>query len=278
MAHRPPRAGGDDVNGGVTERTVAVWGSRLDMTVQVAGQGPPLVYLHAAAGMVWDPFLAQLARDHTIHAPLVPGSAPGRPDDIGEVDDLWDLILVYDETIRALDLGPCPLIGQSFGGMLACELAAHTPDLVSRLVVLDPIGLWLDDHPVTNWVATAPEELPGLLFHQPDGDAARAVFTPPDDPDVAIAAIVGMAWATGCTSKFVWPVPDKGLAKRIHRIAAPTLVIWGKQDALISSVYAAEFGRLIAGSRVEIIDQCGHVPQLEQPERTLQLVQEFLSP
>ncbi len=87
----------------------------------------------------------------------------------------------------------------------------------------------------------------------------------------------GLAWAIGCTSKFVWPIPDKGLAKRIHRIVAPTLVIWGKQDALVSVAYAAEFGRLIAGSRVEIIDECGHIPQLEQPDRTMSLVSEFLA-
>jgi pimeloyl-ACP methyl ester carboxylesterase len=260
----------------ITARTVPVWGSRLDMTVQVAGSGPPLVFLHGAGWMMWDHFLEKLTEDYTVHAPLVPGTEPGKPHEIGKVDDLWDLVLIYDETLRAFDIFPCPVIGQSFGGMLACELAAHFPSLVSRLVLLDPIGLWLDDHPVANWVAAAPDELPPLLFHQPDGDVARAMFTPPDDPDAAVAAIVSMTWATGCTSKFVWPVPDKGLAKRIHRIEAPTLVVWGKQDALVSSVLAAEFGRLIAQSRVEIIDQCGHIPQLEQPETTLRLVRDFL--
>lgn len=255
---------------------VPVWGSRLEMTVQVAGEGPPLVYCHAAGGMMWDPFLVQLAESYTIHAPLVPGTAPGRSDEISAVDDLWDLVLIYEESISALELGQVVMMGQSFGGMLACELAAHFPSLVSQLVLLDPIGLWLDDHPVANWVEMAPEELPGLLFSQPDGEVARALFTPPEDPDAAIAAIVGMTWATGCTSKFVWPVPDKGLSKRIHRIEAPTLVIWGKQDNLISSAYAAEFGRLIPQARVEVIDQCGHVPQLEQPEQTMALVREFL--
>ena len=103
------------------------------------------------------------------------------------------------------------------------------------------------------------------------------MFTPPDDPDAAVAAIVGLTWAIGCTSKFVWPIPDKGLAKRIHRIAAPTLIIWGKQDALVSAAYAAEFGRLITDSRVEILDECGHIPQLEQLEQTMSLVREFLA-
>jgi pimeloyl-ACP methyl ester carboxylesterase len=102
------------------------------------------------------------------------------------------------------------------------------------------------------------------------------MFTPAADPDAAIAGIVTTVWAIGCTSKFVWPVPDKGLAKRIHRIAAPTLIVWGKQDSLISSVYAAEFGRRITGSRIEVIDQCGHIPQMEQFEQTLALVRDFL--
>jgi pimeloyl-ACP methyl ester carboxylesterase len=160
--------------------------------------------------------------------------------------------------------------------MIACELAAHFPSLFSRLIVFAPIGLWLDDHPVANWVAAAPEEIPALLFHDPNGDAARAASALPDDPDAAVAAIAGTAWAIGCTSKFVWPIPDKGLSKRLHRVAVPTLVLWGRQDALVSSAYAEEFGRRIAGSRVEVLDDCGHIPQVEQPERTVATVSEFL--
>jgi pimeloyl-ACP methyl ester carboxylesterase len=259
-----------------SDRVVTVWDGRLDMTVRTGGEGPPLVYLHAAGGLMWDPFLDHLAEQYTIYAPFVPGTVPGKPDEISKVDDLWDLVLVYDELLGALDVRGAPLVGQSFGGMLACELAAHFPGMCSKLVLLGPVGLWLDNHPVTNWVATAPEDFPALLFHHTDCDAAVAMFTPPADPDAAIAAIVGTVWATGCTSKFLWPVPDKGLAKRIHRIEAPTLVVWGKQDALISSAYAAEFGRRIAGSRVEVIDQCGHIPQMEQLAQTLALVREFL--
>ena len=161
------------------------------------------------------------------------------------MDDLWDLVLVYEEAIRALGLERPAVMGQSFGGMLACELAATFPALFSRIVLLDPIGLWLDEHPVANWVAAAPEELPALLFHDPGSEAARAAMTPPADPDAAVAAIAGLAWAIGCTAKFVWPIPEKGLSKRLHRIDAPTLIVWGKQDRLVSSAYAAEFGRRI---------------------------------
>jgi pimeloyl-ACP methyl ester carboxylesterase len=161
--------------------------------------------------------------------------------------------------------------------MLALELAAAYPRLFGRLVAFCPIGLWREDAPVANWVAAAPEEMPAMLFHDPAGPAARAVLTPPEDPEAMIGAIAGSTWAIGCTAKFVWPVPDKGLRKRLHRIETPTLILWGRQDRLAPVAYAEEFGRRIAGSRVEVIDECGHIPQAEQPETTYALVTDFLA-
>ena len=205
-----------------------------------------------------------------------PGTTPGKPDAIREVDDIWDLVLVYEEAIRALGLDAPVAIGQSFGGMLALELARRSRALFSRVVALDPIGLWLDEHPVANWVAAAPEELAAMLFSDPGGEAARAAMAMPEDLDAMIAAIATVSWTIGATAKFVWPIPDKGLGKRLHRIESPTLIVWGKDDKLVSSAYAEEFGKRIAGSRVEVLDDCGHIPQLEQPERTLALVTDFL--
>jgi pimeloyl-ACP methyl ester carboxylesterase len=143
-------------------------------------------------------------------------------------------------------------------------------------VLLDPIGLWRDDAPVANWMMTAPADLPALLFADPSSEAAQAMFALPEDHTAMADAIAAMTWAMGCTAKFVWPVPDRGLSRRLHRITAPTLVIWGREDALVSSVYAEEFRARIAGARVEILDGCGHVPQVERREETLSLVRDFL--
>lgn len=260
------------------ERNVAVWGGRLAMRFKTAGSGPPLVYLHPAAGLHFDPFLEALSADWTVIAPEHPGTGEGDAEAIHAVDDLWDLVLIYDEAIRALDLeGPAVAIGQSFGGMMAAELAALRPDMFARLVLLAPIGLWREDLPIANWIMTPPEELPALLFKDPGCPAAQAMFTPPEDPAEALAATAGLIWALGCTGKFVWPIPEKGLAKRLHRIAAPTLIVWGEDDALIPSAYAAEFGSRIAGSRVEVLPECGHIPQLERGAETLELVRGFLA-
>ena len=263
---------------GLRERAVEVWGGRLAIRVKTAGAGPPLVYFHPAAGLHFDPFLEALSAEYTVIAPEHPGTGEGDADAIHAVDDLWDLVLIYEEALRALDL-ECPVvaIGQSFGGMMAAELAAHRPDLFQRLVLLAPIGLWREDLPIANWIMTPPEELPALLFRDPQCPAARAMFTPPDDPGEALAATAGLIWALGCTGKFVWPIPDRGLAKRLHRVAAPTLIVWGEDDALIPSAYAREFGSRIAGSRVQILPDCGHIPQLERGGETLKMVRGFLA-
>jgi pimeloyl-ACP methyl ester carboxylesterase len=264
-------------NKSIRERAIDVWDGKLKLRIKTAGSGPPLLYFHPAAGLHFDPFLSALSETYTIFAPEHPGTSADDPDAIHQVDELSDLVLIYEEAIRRLDLpAPAIAIGQSFGGMMAAELAAHFPGLFAKLVLLDPIGLWRADIPVTNWMLTPPAALPALLFKDPECPAAKAIFTPPPDQAVATAATANMIWALGCTGKFAWPIPERGLAKRLHRIHAPTLILWGANDALIPAAYAAEFGKAIKGSRVEIIPNCGHIPQLEQGPTALKLVQEFL--
>lgn len=103
------------------------------------------------------------------------------------------------------------------------------------------------------------------------------MFAPSEDPEARLATRVQLMWAMGATGKFIWPIPDKGLKKRIHRIKAPNLLIWGKEDRLVPPVYADEFARRIAGARVETVDQAGHAPHLDQPEAVARLVRDFLS-
>lgn len=260
----------------LTEKTLDLWGGEIQLRVKVAGQGPGLVYLHPAAGLAWDPFLERLAQDFTVYAPEFPGTSPADPYAVHKVDDLWQLVLMYEEAIRKLEIGTPVLIGQSFGGMLAAELAAAYPDRFAKLVLLDPIGLWRDEHPVANWIAAPPAALPELLFADPEGDAAKAMLTPPEDPEEAIAAGAGLVWALGCTGKFVWPIPDKGLERRLHRISAPTQIVWGEQDKLIPAAYADEFAARITGSKVAIVPGAGHIPQVEATDATFALVDGFL--
>ena len=258
------------------DRTVSVWGDQVRPRVKVAGSGPPVVFFHGAFGLQWDPFLDRLAETHTVYAPEHPGTTPGDPDAIKPLDTLWDLVLYYYELFDALGLDAPSVIGHSFGAMVAAEVAATNPTRVGRLVLLDPVGLWRDDAPVKNWMVIAPPELAKLVFADPAGPLAQTMLVPPADPDAAVDLQIQTMWSLACTGKFVWPLPDKGLVKRLRRITAPTLIVWGKQDGLVPPLYADEFARRIANSRVELVDAAAHVPQLEQLDAVSRLVTDFL--
>ena len=261
----------------VVDRQVTVWQGKITPNIKVAGSGAPVVFLHGAAGLVWDEFLDALAVHHTVYAPEHPGTTVGDPDSINHLDNLWDLVLYYYEVFDACGLSSVPVIGHSFGGMVAAELAATNPDRISKLGLISPIGLWRDDTPIPNWMIITPAtDLPQYLVYNPSGPAAQKVFGMPDDPQLLVEAQLRFHWSLACTGKFVWPIPDKGLKKRIHRIKAPTLLVWGKEDRLVSPVYAQEFASRIPGARVEQLDHAGHMPAMEHPAHVATLVREFL--
>ncbi len=263
---------------GTRERVLSVWQGRIRMRVLSKGAGPAVVFFHGPWGLHWDPFLDGLAQHFTVHAPEHPGTTPGSPDDIYHLDGLWDLILCYDELLEELGLEGAAFVGHSFGAMVACEVAAAYPGRAGRLTLIDPLGLWRDDAPVANWMLLNPQDLPGHIFSDPSSAGARRMFAHAEDEEARVAAQVELTWAMGATGKFIWPIPDKGLKKRIHRVKVPTLVIWGAEDRLVPPIYAEDFLRHIPGARIETVDKAGHAPHLEQPAAVAGLVRDFLRP
>jgi len=259
-------------------RRFRLWQDRIETEVEIAGSGPPLVYLHGPWGLRPDrSFLAALAGAYTVYAPRHPGTTPGEPDAVHALDGWLDLVVFYGELLDRLQLGaPVCLVGHSFGGLVAAELAAAAPKSFSRLALIDPIGLWRDDAPVKNWMVLSESERRPSLFADPKGEAAQRFFTVPNDPGERVDVLAEFVWAQACTGKFIWPVPDRGLKHRIHRIATPTLIVWGNDDRIIAAAYAADFAKRIAGARVELIGNAGHLPHLEQPEAVVKAVGGFL--
>ena len=258
-------------------RTIPIRHCDFEAKVKTAGSGPPLVYLHAAGGPIWDDFVEGLTERFTVYAPHHPGTGETVRELIYAVQSLWDLVLIYDEIFNALGLASVPVVGTSFGGMMACELAAHRPERVSKMVLLDPIGLWRDDAPVAPYMVMSPDKLLATLYKHLDAAPVQKAIKMPEDPKEAAVVIADLIWALGATGKFVWPIPDKGLKRRLHRVTADTLIVWGEDDALVSSVYAAEFAARIAKARVEIIKDCGHVPQVERLDVLRPMVTSFLA-
>ena len=258
--------------------SVAVGHGRGNIPVRVSGQGPPVFYLHSEIGLTWDDLLADIAANHTVYAPEFPGTADGDADAISQYDDLLDVVLAYEEVVRALGLEGAVVIGHSFGGMLAAELAALFPDLFSGVVLIGAFGLWSNTDPTSSDLMAGPyERLPEVLFHDPHCPAAQSMQIPSVDAADALDRAAACIWAVGCAAKFLWPIPERGLAKRLHRITAPTLILWGAQDAVVPARYAFLFADHIAQSRIQIIDNCGHSPQLEQEVQTISALREFLA-
>jgi pimeloyl-ACP methyl ester carboxylesterase len=257
-------------------RTLGIWQGRIEAEVEITGCGPPLVFLHGPWGLHGDrDFLDLLASSATVYAPKHPGTSRGDPDAVHQLDDWLDLVVYHGELFDRLGLEAPMVVGHSFGGMVACEVAATMAARVKKLVLINPLGLWRDDLPVRNWMILSDEERRRTLFDDPRGEAAQRFFDLPDEDRVE--AQVGFIWSQACTGKFVWPIPDRGLKKRIHRIAAPTLILWGKSDGVISPAYAQEFAQWIASSRAVLIDHAGHLPHLERPQEVARLVRDFLS-
>src|SRR3954466_1311976 len=240
----------------VGERIVEVGPIRA--RVLVAGTGSPVLFLHGAGGLFWDPLLEALAGEHTVYAVEHPGGAGS--DALEHLPGIWELVLFYDELLDRLGLDAVDVVGHSFGGMVAAELAAKSPRRgsrlgavaplrVSRLVLIAPIGFWRDDHPIPDIAGIPPESLPALVLADPTGPLAATLTPPMDDPQARFEAAMLMA----SVLHFIWPIPDKGLRRRIHRISAPTLLVWGEQDGLVHPAYAEEFTSRLRESRLETI-------------------------
>ena len=258
----------------IEDTLVAIRAGAITFRVLGAGRGAPLVYFHSIHERGgWSPFLERLARRYTVYAPLHPGV--GGSTGVETLDDVLDLTLAYDELLTALGVARAHLCGHFFGGMVAAELAALFPERAARLALVSPLGLWRDDAPSQDILILPPDELGPVLFMDMASDAARAWSALPDDDDANVAAQVESIARRAAIAKFVWPIPDKGLRKRLHRITAPTLILWGENDRANPVVYAEEWQRRIKGAAVKLVTS-GHMLIHETPDAAARAVEEFL--
>jgi pimeloyl-ACP methyl ester carboxylesterase len=209
-----------------------------------------------------------LAERYAVYAPLAPGFAD--LDELRDLRDVHDLALHTDDVLDALGIDQVVLVGLSFGAMLAAEYAAHYPRRVSKLVLLSPVGLWNDAYPVADlWGVPAPE-LPGLLY----ADPSRAPKAEGGDVEAIVRLVAGMT----SVARFLWPIPDRGLSRRLRRISSPTLIVHGERDAFVPVQYADDFLRALPQASKVIVPGAGHMLTIEAPEATRAAIDRFLIP
>ena len=257
------------------DRSVSVRNGSLQVAVLEGGSGEPLVYLHGIEGLSgWDSNLDRLAQDHHVYAPYQPGV--GNSLGLEKLDDLWDLVLFYEELLDSLGLDQVALVGHSYGGMVAAELAAHCPHRIKSLVLISPLGLWLDEQPVADFFIFTPQERAEHYWFDSTSELAKAELVTPEDAMEKVEANIERTKTMIAVAKFSWPIPERGFKKRTHRIKSPTLIMWGSGDGVSPPDYGREFQRLIPGSSLQVLEACGHNPQLECPQEFIASLSQFM--
>ncbi len=233
------------------------------------GTGTPLVFLHGAGGATLDdPFLAKLATRYHVYAPLLPGY--GDSQECHELRDMLDFTLHTWDVVDALGLKDPVLVGHSMGGMIAAEMAAVSPHDISRLGLIAPAGLWLADHPIPDMFSTMPFEYPKLLFHNVEhGTALFTAGMALDNPEWLKGFLITNARQLGMAGRILFPIPERGLAGRLYRIRAKTVLVWGDSDKLIVPAYAHAFKKGIRGAELVAIAEAGHMVTIEKPDQVM---------
>jgi pimeloyl-ACP methyl ester carboxylesterase len=263
---------------GVTVRDLTVRGGRLHTRVHVKGDGPPLLYLHGLLGINWGTYLNALTERFTVFAPEYPGTTPGYHQDVYAIHDMLDLSVFYDDIVSALGIESAVVVGESVGAMIALEYASLFPAKVEQLVCAAPYGLWRAELPIGNYGEHAIEHLPPVLSADPESPEVASCFPfGEQDRERFTDRAVALTWNLGVATKFLWPIPERGLERRIHRVAAPVQLVWGSADRIVPSGYAAEFKARLADASVDVIDGAGHTVLYDAADVAVAATLEFIS-
>lgn len=240
-------------------KRLTIDGCEIEMLT--GGSGPAMVFLHGAGGAHgWAPYMERLAEHYTLYVPSHPGW--GRSDTPDWLDGMGDLAYFYLDFLDALGEDEVHLVGGSLGGWLALEVAVRSSARIASLTLVGAAGihvagvpkgdlfLWDDDERVYN-----------MYFDPKLAEARLNTVLSPEETDIALKnhfSTAKMAWHP----RFYNPE----LQKWLHRIKVPTHILWGGNDKVFPPQYAEEMHKLIPGSTLNIIPECGHMPHQEKTD------------
>lgn len=237
------------------------------------GAGRPLLFLHTVDGVNPDSeFLSGLADRFAVVAPWHPGFGPSELP--REFRTVGDLAYFYLQLADELELHDAVLVGTSFGGWLAAEIAIRSSSAFSHTVLLDPLGIKVggrEDRDIADMFAISQDELTRLAYFD-SGRRARDYSTMTDEQRL------GIARSREAYTYFGWRpyMHDPSLRRWLRRITIPTLVLWGSHDGIVTPAYGQAFAAEIPGAEFGVVEQAGHYPHVEQPARVLAEIDRFV--
>jgi pimeloyl-ACP methyl ester carboxylesterase len=271
------------------DRYVLVNGNRVRYWMQ--GEGPGLILVHGLAGSVefWQYNLGPLATEHRVCALDLLGFG-------GSDKEIEDLSLEYAASfliqfMDAVGLERASLAGNSLGGLVCAQTAVRSPERVEKLILVDSAGFGEELSPFLRlWSVPVLGDLVFWLYQRAFASLRRWILRDSssiEDEWLAAAAAVLRTPGVrenalriarmGASLRGQRREMFAGLQRELAGIEVPTLIIWGGRDPVVPVAHAYAAGELISHAEVRIMEGCGHMPQLEQPEEFNKLVLGFLA-
>lgn len=264
----------------------------MGMQVHLRDEGPrddaePLLLLHGTSASLhtWEGWVADLKRTRRVISVDLPGFGLTGPFPDGDYR-IAHYTAFLDALLDRLQVPPVVVAGNSFGGQLAWELAVARPARVSRLILVDAAGYPRQSSsvPIGFRLAQVPALAPLMARLLPRRMIESSVQNVYGDPtrvtDELVERYYQLTLRAGNRQALVQrfqQAPAGDSQALIRQVRQPTLILWGGRDGLVAPANAERFKADIAGSRLVIFEQLGHVPQEEDPALTLPVVQGFLA-
>lgn len=257
-----------------TWRTEEIRVAGASLEVVKGGSGPPLLLLHDETGYLgWLDCYESLAGRRSLLVPSHPGF--GKSPRLPWIISVRDLAGFYLAALEELGTGPLDVMGFSFGGWLAAAMASMCPHQFKRMVLVAPMGIRPRAGEIFDLFVVTTEEAIAAGYHDPDNTPEYQRLYGPD-PTPEQRELWEVAREESCRLTWKPYMHDPSLPHLLRRNLPPTLIVWGRQDAIVPLNAGEIYQESIRGARLEVLDNCGHHPEIERSDEVARLVGEFL--
>lgn len=231
----------------------------VDTVVYSAGSGEPLLFLHGAGTFHGFEFAKTWAEKFRVIHPYHPGF--GESGDDPAMDTFNDYVMHYVELLDALGLDKVHLVGFSLGGYLGAQFASQHPERVKTLTLVAPAGMRSKEHPTLDVLATPGDQIVAMLAS--NFEVLKPWLPTGPDPE-----FMGARYRESTTlARLLWEKPwDPKFKRYLHRIKAPTLIIWGDEDKIVPLPHSELWKQALPNAKVQIFKGAGHLVLDEKPE------------
>ena len=238
----------------------------VEVTVDEYGEGQPFLLLHGGGGPdTTARFGERLAGSAHLRvlSPIHPGfGGTPRPEALHTASGLAAL---YAALLDQLGLDDVTVAGNSLGGWIAAELAILNSPRVTRVILIDAVGIEVPEHPPADFFSLRMDQVFPLSFHDPAPFAIDPAALPPAAQQAGAANRAALITYSGGTTM----AGDPTLRGRLAAVQAPALVLWGDSDRIVTPEYGRAWADAIPKARFEVLKDTGHLPQVETPDQVL---------